>query len=194
VGDGARGLELVREALGSSELPPRVFNPTHVNRRRALFDEAVSLARGGSHIDITAFPVAEGEDAWDAATAVIRYLESDAPDDRVSVSSDGGGCLPTFDAEGHVASMDVGDPRALPETLAALVARGVPLELALLPFTANPARLLRLSSKGHVSVGADADLVALDSRGGIHDVMCGGRWHVRAGTLQVKGTFEAGAR
>ena len=32
VGDGERGLELVRQALAGSELPPRVFNPTHVNR------------------------------------------------------------------------------------------------------------------------------------------------------------------
>ena len=49
LGDGARGLELVREALSTSELPARVFNPTHVNRRRALFDEALDLARAGLH-------------------------------------------------------------------------------------------------------------------------------------------------
>ena len=36
LGDGARGLELVRQALDASELPPRVFQPTHVNRRKAL--------------------------------------------------------------------------------------------------------------------------------------------------------------
>ena len=45
LGDGPRGLDLVRRALDESELPPRVFNPTHVNRRRALFDEAIELAR-----------------------------------------------------------------------------------------------------------------------------------------------------
>src|SRR3954465_10898633 len=33
VGDGSRGLELVRQALNASEIPSRVFNPTHVNRR-----------------------------------------------------------------------------------------------------------------------------------------------------------------
>ena len=66
LGDGARGLELVRRALEQSEMPARVFNPTHVNRRKALFAEAVELARRGCVIDITAFPVAEGEDAYDA--------------------------------------------------------------------------------------------------------------------------------
>ena len=45
VGDGERGLELVRRALGESELPPSVFNPTHVNRRKALFEEACDLAK-----------------------------------------------------------------------------------------------------------------------------------------------------
>jgi hypothetical protein len=42
--DGARGLELLRAALDSSELPARVFHPTHVNRRSALFEEAPDLA------------------------------------------------------------------------------------------------------------------------------------------------------
>ena len=64
LGDGPRGLELIREALRTSELPARVFNPTHVNRRRALFAEALELARQGCTVDITAFPVAEGEDAY----------------------------------------------------------------------------------------------------------------------------------
>ena len=190
VGDGARGLEPIRDALAHSELPPRVFLPTHVNRRKALFEEAISLARGGSHVDVTAFPVAEGEDAWSAEEALLRYLDSGAPGDRISVSSDGGGCLPTFDTEGRVVSMDVGAPDALGRTLRALIDRGQPLGRVLPAFTANPARLLRLPRKGHIAVGADADLVVLDSSGGILDVMANGRWQVRNGTIEISGTFE----
>lgn len=191
VGDGARGLSLVREAIAAGELPPRVFHPTHVNRRRALFDEALALSRGGSWVDVTAFPVAEGEDAWSAEEAVIRFLDSGAPPERLTVSSDGGGCLPVFDAEGRVAEMDIGDPAGLPATVAALVRRGVPLSTALAPFTTNPARLLRLASKGEVRVDGDADLVVLDPDGGVHDVICSGAWHVRSGTVVVRGPFEA---
>jgi beta-aspartyl-dipeptidase (metallo-type) len=66
LGDGTRGLSLVRDALAASELPARVFHPTHVNRRKALFDEALALAKQGCTIDITAFPVDEDEDAWPA--------------------------------------------------------------------------------------------------------------------------------
>src|SRR3954468_5613541 len=87
VGDGTRGLELVRQALDQTELPARVFNPTHVNRRKALFQEALALPGRGCTIDIPAFPVEEGEDSWSAAEALTRYLEAGLPADRVTVSS-----------------------------------------------------------------------------------------------------------
>src|SRR5690606_18952260 len=148
LGDGPRGLELVRQALDGSELPPRVFQPTPVNRRKALFDEALELARRGCHVDITAFPVEEGEDAWPAADALLRYLEAGAPPERVSISSDAGGCLPCFDADGRVCGMDVGHSGALLDTLRQLLARGLPLERALPAFTSNVAALLRLPGKG----------------------------------------------
>lgn len=190
LGDGPRGLELVPRALAESELPARVFHPTHVNRRKALFDEALELAGRGCTIDLTAFPVEEGEDAWSAADALIRYLDSGAPDERITVSSDAGGCLPVFDAEGHVCRMGVGESGALLETLNEVLKRGVPLERALPAFTSNPARLLRLPAKGRIRVGADADLVALDAAGAAHDVMASGVVHVRDGHIEHRGTFE----
>jgi beta-aspartyl-dipeptidase (metallo-type) len=191
VGDGPRGLELVRQALDRSELPAGVFNPTHVNRRRALFDEAMALAERGCTIDITAFPVADGEDAWSAEEALVRYLDAGLDGSRVTVSSDGGGCLPTFDAEGRTTTMEVGSPAAVGEALRALLTRGQPLERVLPAFTANPARVLRLARKGHLVPGADADLVVLDGTGGVSDVMARGRWHVRDGRAVVWGVFEA---
>lgn len=191
LGDGPRGLDLVRRALDQSELPPRVFNPTHVNRRKALFEEAIALARRGCSIDITAFPVDEGEDAWSAADALVRYLDSGAPRDRVTVSSDAGGCLPCFDAQGRVCSMDVGHSGALVDTLRELLARGIALQDALPAFTSNVAGLLRLPGKGRIAVGADADLVALDADGAVTDVFAGGRPHLRDGAVLRRGTFES---
>lgn len=191
LGDGSRGLDLVRRALDQSELPPRVFNPTHVNRRKALFEEAIALARRGCSIDITAFPVDEGEDAWSAADALVRYLDSGAPRDRVTVSSDAGGCLPCFDAQGRVCSMDVGHSGALVDTLRELLARGIALQDALPAFTSNVAGLLRLPGKGRIAVGADADLVALDADGAVTDVFAGGRPHLRGGAVLRRGTFES---
>jgi beta-aspartyl-dipeptidase (metallo-type) len=193
VGDGARGLDLVRQAIETSELPAGMFHPTHVNRRKALYDEALALAQRGCTIDLTAFPVAEGEDAWSAADGLVRYLDAGLPAARVTISSDGGGCLPRFDAEGRVTEMDVGQPSSVAETLKTLVAGGQPLERMLPAFTSNPARVFRLAHKGHLRPGADADLVILDEDGGIVDVMARGRWHVQEGKAVVHGVFESSA-
>ncbi|MDH5234409.1 MAG: amidohydrolase family protein, partial [Gemmatimonadota bacterium] len=117
--------------------------------------------------------------------------DAGAPPERVTISSDGGGCLPVFDGDGRIASMDVGDPGALAGTLAALLAMDQPLERVLPAFTANPARLLRLRRKGTLDVGQDADLVVLDDNGGVTDVMANGAWHVVDGRVVRGGTFEA---
>ncbi|MEM7277598.1 MAG: beta-aspartyl-peptidase [Pseudomonadota bacterium] len=190
LGDGERGLELVRTALRDSELPPRVFNPTHVNRKTALFAEAIDLASHGCFVDLTAFPVAEGEDAYSAEDGLIRFFESKAPHDRVTVSSDGGGCLPEFDTDGRICHMDIGSPGALLATLKRLLGKGVDLEQALAPFTHNPAKLLRLNDKGSIGVGQDADLLLLDDTFELDSVMINGQWHRRAGEQLIAGLFE----
>ena len=190
LGEGKRGLDLVRQALDTSELPPRVFQPTHINRNKALFEEALELAKRGCHVDITAFPVEEGEDAWPADEALVRYLDSGAPPQRVSISSDAGGCLPCFDGEGRVCGMDVGHSGSMLDTLNALLARGLPLERALPAFTSNVAALLRLAGKGRVEAGFDADLVVLDADGRASLVLARGEVHVRAGEPVRRGMFE----
>jgi beta-aspartyl-dipeptidase (metallo-type) len=191
VGDGSRGLDLVCQAIGASELPAAMFHPTHVNRRKALFDEALTLAQRGCTIDLTAFPVAEGEDAWSAADGLVRYLDAGLPRTKITISSDGGGCLPKFDADGlRVTEMDVGQPSSVAETLRTLLAGGQPLERILPAFTSNPATLFRLGHKGRLVPGADADLVVLTEDGAVGDVLARGRWYVQDGKAVVRGVFE----
>jgi len=192
LGDGPRGLALVRRALEDTELPARVFWPTHVNRNRRLFAEALELARQGCTVDVTAFPA--DEDSYSAADAIARYLAAGLPPERITASSDGAGCLPTFDADGRLVSMDIGRPSCLFEALQGLLARGVALPTALLPFTRNVATLLRLQGKGRVTAGADADLLVLDEEGGVAEVMARGQWLLRAGKPVVLGTFESEER
>ena len=183
-------VELVRRALDETELPPSVFQPTHVNRRKALFEEAVALARRGVRIDVTAFPVEDGEDAWSAADAWEFYRAAGAPPERLTISADAGGCLPHFDGEGRLCRMDVGASQALPDTIRELLARGHALDAVLPAFTGNVATILRLAGKGEIAVGADADLVLLDGESGIADVMARGVWHVREGAAVRTGLFE----
>jgi len=190
LGDGERGLEQIFAALEQSELPARVFNPTHINRRKGLFEQALKLASRGSTVDITAFPVADGEDAWPADVALLMYLDSGAAEGRITVSSDGGGCLPVFNDRGEMLHMDIGEPASLMQTLKALLDKDVPLERVLPAFTSNVADILRLHERGKIQVGNAADLLVLDENHDLVDVMIAGVWHVQAGVQQVFGQFQ----
>jgi beta-aspartyl-dipeptidase (metallo-type) len=190
LGDGTRGLSQVRRLLEETELPPRVFHPTHVNRRRGLFEEACELSRKNVVIDVTAFPVEEGEKAWSAPDAWERFLEKACPPGNLTISSDGGGCLPVFDANGELLKMDFATSTGLPDTLRELTSRGHRLESVLPAMTSNVARLLRLPGKGRISAGFDADLVCLDEQYRVRHVMAGGHWMVQDGAPIVRGAFE----
>jgi beta-aspartyl-dipeptidase (metallo-type) len=190
LGDGSRGLDLVRMALEESEIPGRVFNPTHVNRRKALFDEALALTRHGCSIDITAFPVDDGEDAWPADVALTRYIDSGAPASLVTISSDGGGCLPHFNEQGELLKMGFASCAAMADTLKSLLDRGLPEQTVLPLLSSNVANLLKLKHKGHIQSGYDADLVVLDQSNRIVSVMARGVWQMKNNKQLVSGLFE----
>lgn len=191
LGDGERGMDLVRRALAESELPARVFNPTHINRRKALFEEAVPLARAGCTVDITAFPVEDDEDAWAADVALGKYLDAGAPADRITISSDGGGCLPVFNEQGEMLKMDIGRPASLVKTLTDLLDGGRPLAAVLPAFTSNVADVLRLGDRGRIREENAADLLVLADDNHVSDVMAAGIWHVKDGKQCVFGQFES---
>lgn len=204
LGDGPRGLDLVRRALAEAELPARVWQPTHLNRNPALWREAMELAAAGGRLplfDVTAFPADDLGGAVSAAEAIAAWREAGLPFERLSCSSDGGGCLPTFDADGRLLAMGVGASATLLETVRALVGGGTPLAAALAPVTVNPARALLLDGrKGAVAPGWDADLVIFDAddpqdaRLPLAAVMARGRWLVESGRVLAagRGAFEAG--
>lgn len=189
LGDGDRGLAMIREILDRTELPPRTFHPTHVNRRRALFDEALKLTERGVTVDVTAFPPdPDAADEVSAAEAIGRALRAGVDPARLTVSSDGGGCLPAFDAQGELLRMDFATSGALADLLAELLRDHAP-GTVLPAFTSAPGDLLRLG-RGRIAEGACADLVVLGSDGRPADVMARGAWHVRGGAAVQRGTFE----
>ena len=191
MGDGSRGLDLVRRALEHTEIPPRVFHPTHINRNRRLFAEACEFAARGGYLDVTAFPEEDDPgDSLSAAEAIARWLRADLPTERLTCSSDGGGCMPKFDGHGHICAMDVGHPGTLVRTIAALLAEGLALERFLPAFTRNVADLLRMPHRGRIEVGAAADLLGLTPAGEVSAVLARGSWLVRDGRPVVFGRFE----
>lgn len=198
LGDGKRGLDLIRRALEHSELPARVFHPTHLNRNRALFEEARDLA-GASELartpwfDVTAFPADDVEPGLSAAQAIAIWRREGLPLERLTCSSDGGGCMPHFDELGQVSHFGVGQSTTLLETIReAHGQHDIPLAELVPIFTRNVATLLRLAAKGRVAPGCDADLLVLDGDLRLRSTLARGRWLVREQVALVRGPFEHG--
>lgn len=194
LGDGIRGLELLRRVVEDTEIPATQFLPTHVNRNPTLFEEGIVWAKGGGYVDFTTSTVpaflAEGE--VKASAGFRRMLDAGVDASRITFTSDGQGSLPAFDAAGVLQRLEVGRVTSLfGEVRDAVRDEGIALEVALQPVTSNPARILKLRGKGRIVAGADADLVllgpeALDIRG----VLAKGRWLMRDGGPTTRGTFE----
>ncbi|MEM7562047.1 MAG: beta-aspartyl-peptidase [Pseudomonadota bacterium] len=191
LGDGDRGLSLIRECLEISEIPPRVFNPTHINRNKKLFEEACQLSQQGCNVDLTAFPQDDSDQrGWSAEEGVLRYLDGGFDSTRLTISSDGGGCLPHFDAQGQLLKMGFASCQAMADCIANLLGQGVDTSIAVSLMTRNVANLLKLQHKGQIAKGMDADLVILDTQNRIESVMALGRWHVKSAKQVVAGLFE----
>ena len=188
LGDGERGLSLIREALDTAEIPARTYNPTHINRRKALFDEACELAKQGCWVDVTAFET--GDVGYEPAEALMRYMGQDLPQDKLTISSDGGGCLPCFDSHGHMTKMDFASSSSMTEVFYQLLDEGISMEACLPFFTSNVADLMNFKNKGRLTLGCDADLLILDPNMRIKHVMAQGLWHVFDTHIIKKGSFE----
>ncbi len=120
-------------------------------------------------------------------------LEAGVDPGRITFTSDGQGSLPDYDDEGRLLGLDVGRVDSLlAEVRDAVLVDGVPLAAALGVATRNPARALGLKRKGVLAEGLDADVVLLRKEDlSVDTVIARGRILMRAGRVEVKGTFES---
>jgi beta-aspartyl-dipeptidase (metallo-type) len=194
LGDGPRGLELLRRLLLETELPATQFLPTHINRNPRLFEEGIAYAKAGGFVDFTTSTVKAFLDDGEVpcGEALRRMLEAGVDPGHITFTSDGQGSLPVFDPQGRLQGISIGRVTTLFDAVREAVLKdGVPLATALRVITANPARILKLHAKGRLAQGLDADVVLL--RPGsleIHTVIAKGEILMRAGKLLRKGTFE----
>jgi beta-aspartyl-dipeptidase (metallo-type) len=194
MGDGRRGLSMLRRVVEETEIPAAQFVPTHVNRNPTLFDEGVTWAKGGGLVDFTTSTVP----AWleqgevKCSRGLRAMLEAGVGVSQITFTSDGQGSMPAFDAGGRFVRLDIGRVTSLlAEVRDAVLVERVPLETALQVATSNPARILKLRGKGWIAAGADADITLLDPRSlEVRGVLARGRWLMREGDVLVKGTFE----
>lgn len=185
VGDGKKGLAPLTDLIEESNFPIDMFVPTHLNRNKALFDDALRYGRKGGFIDLTAGE--SNETGYSVAQAIKILLTQGVCLGQITFSSDAGGSnAASPDGVGHVKSL-------YDDFVSCIHQADLPLETALQPLTKNPAQRLRLyPRKGSLRPGSDADIVALckDSLAVKHMIV-GGNIAIENGILRRKGKYEA---
>ena len=166
LGDSARKMDLIERVIHETEIPASQFLPTHVNRNAALFDNCLELAKEGLTIDFTGN---EDIDYWETicdevrvCKGIRRLLDMGISSDRFTISSDGQGSMPVFNAAGEYQGIGIGKASCLLKEVRECVQKeGIPLEIAVKGITSNVASVLKLGAKGQLKAGFDADICLL---------------------------------
>ena len=196
LGDSERRLDLIRRVIHDTEIPASQFLPTHVNRNEALFEECLDFATEGGTIDFTGN---EDIDYWETicdevrvCRGIRRLLARGISSDRFTISSDGQGSMPVFNAQGEYQGIGVGKASCLLKEVRECVQKeDIPLETAIKGITCNPASILKLDRKGRIKEGFDADICLLEEGTlKLNTVIAKGQVMVQDGEQKAFGTFE----
>jgi beta-aspartyl-dipeptidase (metallo-type) len=170
-GSRNRRLSLLHELLDNYGMEPACLYPTHVGRTKPLLEDAVALARRGAFVDLDTVEEDLGEN-------LVYYREHGGPLDCLTASSDA-----------HTPS---GSTRKLYEQFVSCVHDyHLPIADILPIFTSNTAQVLKLSNKGKLAAGNDADLLVLrhDTLDIVH-LFARGRQFIKDGRLVVTSKQE----
>lgn len=194
IGDGKEQLHILTEVSETTEIPITQFVPTHINRNKSLFEEGIRYAKKGGLVDFTTSTTSqfleEGEVKCSKGLKIM--LENGVNEDNITFTSDGQGSLPAFDSNGKFSKLQIGTSQSLyKEVIDAIKLENIPIQTALKVITSNPADNLKLSNKGKVEEGRDADIVIVDKETlEVETVLAKGKIMVRNKEVVVKGTFE----
>jgi beta-aspartyl-dipeptidase (metallo-type) len=191
LGDAKNPFSPIHEAINHSELKYTQFLPTHCNRNDYIFEDAKIYGKAG-FLDITtsAWPYFPDEEIK-PSIALKLLLEAGVPTGNITFSSDACGSLPGFDENGHLVKLEMGHPSAnLRELADSVLKEKIPLEISLKVLTSNVATILRLTDKGFISAGMDADLLFLDRGMQMVHLIAMGKWVVKEGIVVKKGAYE----
>lgn len=194
MGDDGQMLEYLERVKVETPLPAYHMIPTHMNRNPLLFERGITYAKGGGYVDFTTSSYASFQEDGElkSSDGLKKMLDAGVPIEHITFSSDGQGSLPVFNREGENIDVQVARVDTLyQEVRDAVLEEGIPLETALRTITSNVADHLRLSRKGRVREGNDADLVLADPDTlEVRTVIARGQVMLRDGELLVKGSFE----
>lgn len=196
LGDGRGMFEPLLHIAAMTDIPITQFIPSHVNRSQRIFHAGIAYAQEGGYLDLTTSsdPRWLEKDEIKASKGLKMLLDAGVPIEQITFTSDGQGSLPIFDEKGHFKGLGIGQVSTLHREIRdAVVSDGVELAQALQVVTSNPARILKLATKGKVEVGFDADLLFLNRNLEVDTVIAKGRVMIQKKEVLVKGTFEVTA-
>ena len=193
MGDGRDGLDPLFRLIRETEIPITQLLPTHVNRNRDLFAQSLEFLEAGGCVDVTVYPDRSSAPSLSLEETLHQVIERCGSLQGVTLSSDGNGSLPKFDAQGHLLGMGVGQIDVLRQAFRRLILEdGFHPDILLPCLTSQPAARLNWSQrKGRIATGMDADLVLFDAEWRVRQVYCRGRMMVDDGHCLVKGPLNA---
>ena len=186
MGGGKFYFEQINDALKYSNLPITTFRPTHVNRDKNLYKEALKFAQKGGYIDLTSFMSRDLSNV----TCYQIAKENDILN-KITFSSDGFGSWSNYDDEGNLIKIGYSPVNTGIKAIKEIVESGESLFNAIKPFTSNVARALKLDKEiGYIRKNYLANLVLLDENLDIDTVISNGKFMMEDKNILVKGTYE----
>ncbi|HHV99708.1 MAG TPA: beta-aspartyl-peptidase [Clostridiaceae bacterium] len=185
VGDGKDGLNPLLELLKATDFPIEMFVPTHLNRNRRLFNEAVRYAMDGGNVDLTAGEITGAGYSVPDAMEILMNIGLNM--DKITVSSDGNGSAGSGSCNG------VGKVSQLLDDIRnCILEKHLPMEKVLKTVTSNVAKILKLyPAKGKLMQGSDADIIVLNKNDlSLDKVFIGGELFADRGMVLKKGRYE----
>ncbi len=187
VGDGKDGLMPLLKLTEESDFPVDMFVPTHINRNKTIFEQGMEYTKRGGFIDLTAGEkTGKGYSVPDALEILVA---NGIEIERVTVSSDGNGSIPSEDS----GNTGVGKVMQLFDDIrSSILNKNIDIEKAVKTVTSNVAKVLKIfPRKGALSKGSDADILVLNEGDlSIDKLMINGEFFIDNGNVLRKGRYE----
>lgn len=194
LGDGEDGLKMLYEITKNGEIPKTQIIPTHVNRNKRLFKEAIEWAKQGGIMDVTSSvsPETGSSHSVKSSEAVKQALEAGVNIENITMSSDGNGSMPIFDEAGNNIGVGVASQISILNEFRDMVQKeNIAIIDAIKIITSNIAKFTKLyPRKGCLANNSDADILVLDKDLQLQHVWARGTHMVENGKPIVFGTFE----
>lgn len=193
LGGGKKEASLVYKLIEDTDVPLEKIVITHVNRNQKILADALDFSKQGLNIDITAglIPERAAHNSVKPSKALKWLLDSGAPLDRITMSTDGNGGRAIIDQQKNVVGIYKNEIDFLFSEMKALIhEEGVEMEKALPMITSNPSAIYRLKGKGTLAKGKDADVIILSQNLEIDTVIAKGKTVVVKGEALTKSFFE----